>query len=66
MSDNIFGTIYCIVLVGCNWIQDLNGWYHPWNYLVDSVIWVQLNTGLTRVVSSWKFCWIVFDECNCL
>jgi hypothetical protein len=48
----IIGTISCILLKECNFIQDLHGWYHPWNYFMDSVSWVQLNTGLTCLVSS--------------
>jgi hypothetical protein len=38
-------------LGGCNWINDLYEWYLPRNYLMDSVNLVQLDTGLTRVVS---------------
>jgi hypothetical protein len=31
------GSILGIVLDECNWIQELRGWYHPWNYLMGSV-----------------------------
>jgi hypothetical protein len=42
----------------CNCIQELHGWYHPWNYLMNSVRWVQLDTGPLWLVSSLE----LFDD----
>jgi hypothetical protein len=39
-------------ITGCNWIQELYVWYHPWIYLMDSVRFVQLDKGISRVASS--------------
>jgi hypothetical protein len=52
MGGIILGTIWWIVLAEWKLTHDLHGWYHYWNYLMVSVIWVQLDTGFTRVVSS--------------
>jgi hypothetical protein len=52
MGGIIFGSIGLIVLADFNWIQDFQWWYHLCNSLINSVSWMQFNTGLTRVVSS--------------
>jgi hypothetical protein len=52
MGCVILGTICRIVLAECNWIQYLQRWYRAWNYFMGSVSLVQLDTGLTWVVSS--------------
>jgi hypothetical protein len=52
MGGIILGTIWLILLAGCNLIQDLHVWYNRWNYLMDSVSWMNLVTRLTFVNSS--------------
>jgi hypothetical protein len=52
MGGIILGSILWILLTECNWIQDFHGWYHPWNNLIEVVSWVQMDTGLTTVVTS--------------